>query len=64
MRTPLDKECSCGKVLKLIGSSSSGYHTQCECNKIGYFDDTKGNEINNQSQFDWVTPDSFIINKK
>jgi len=64
MRKPLGEKCSCGTGLTLIGSPSSGYHTQCECNKIGYFDDTKGNEINNQSQFDWVTSDSFIINKK
>jgi|TARA_B110000091_G_scaffold166375_1_gene177846 hypothetical protein len=64
MRTPLGEKCSCGKGLTLVGSPSSDYYTICECNKVGYFDATKGNEINNQSQFDWVTSDSFIINKK
>ena len=38
----LKKECRCGKKIKLIGSSSSGFYTICECNKVGYFDDKEG----------------------
>jgi len=41
----LKKECECGKRVKLIGSSSSGFYTLCDCNKVGYFEDSKGNEI-------------------
>ena len=54
------KRCKCNKTMKLVGSPSSGWYTLCECNEVGYFDDSKGNE----SQFDWVTSDSFPINKK
>lgn len=58
------KRCKCNKTIKLVGSPSSGWYTLCECNEVGYFDDSKGNEIGNKSQFDWVTSDSFPINKK
>ena len=58
------KKCKCNKTMKLRGSPSSGWYTLCECNEVGYFDDSKGNEISNKSQFDWVTSDSFPINKK
>ena len=58
------KKCKCNKTIKLVGSPSSGWYTLCECNEVGYFDDSKGNEIANKSQFDWVTSDSFPINKE
>lgn len=58
------KRCKCDKELRVLGSLQNGWYTLCECNEVGYFDDSKGNEIGNKSQFDWVTSDSFIINKK
>jgi hypothetical protein len=54
------KRCKCGKELRVLGSLQNGWYTLCDCNEVGYFDDSKGNE----SQFDWVTSDSFPINKK
>ena len=56
--------------MELRGSPSSGWYTLCQCNEVGYFDDSKGNEIAKRNkidgplQFDWVTSDSFPINKK
>ena len=38
-------ECSCGKEWELKGSPSSGWYLLCSCNKVGYFEDSKGNEI-------------------
>jgi hypothetical protein len=58
------KRCKCGKELRVLGSLQNGWYTLCDCNEVGYFDDSKGNEMGNKSQFDWVTSDSFIINKK
>ena len=58
------KRCKCNKELRVLGSLQNGWYTLCDCNEVGYFDDSKGNEIGNKSQFDWVTSDSFIINKK
>ena len=64
------KRCKCNKTIKLVGSPSSGWYTLCQCNEVGYFDDSKGNEIGKRNkidgplQFDWVTSDSFPINKK
>ncbi len=46
----LDNECRCNKKLKLIGSSTSGYYTICECNNVGYFDDDKGRELHYQRE--------------
>lgn len=46
----LKKECGCGKKIKLIGSSSSGYYTLCECNIVGYFDDIDGERLNYQRE--------------
>lgn len=57
----LDNECGCNKKLKLIGSSSSGYYTICECNKVGYFDDKEGErkyyqrESNNDDENSFLT---------
>jgi len=61
------KRCKCNKTIKLVGSPSSGWYTLCECNEVGYFDDSKvakRNKIGDVLQFDWVTSDSFPINKK
>ena len=58
------KRCKCDKELRVLGSLQNGWYTLCDCNEVGYFDDSKGNEISNKSQFDWVTSDSFPINKK
>ena len=41
----LKKECECGKKSELRGSPSSGWYLLCSCNKVGYFEDSKGNEI-------------------
>ena len=38
-------ECQCGKKSELKGSPSSGWYLLCSCNKVGYFEDSKGNEI-------------------
>lgn len=54
------KRCKCDKELRVLGSLQNGWYTLCECNEVGYFDDSKVDE----SQFDWVTSDSFPINKK
>ena len=58
------KRCKCDKELRVLGSLQNGWYTLCDCNEVGYFDDSKGNEIGHKSQFDWVTSDSFPINKK
>ena len=57
----LKKECRCGKKIKLIGSSSSGFYTICQCNKVGYFDDKEGErkyyqrESNNDDENSFLT---------
>jgi len=37
--------CECDRALELKGSPSSGWYTLCKCNKVGYFEDSKGNGI-------------------
>ena len=54
------KRCKCDKELRVLGSLQNGWYTLCDCNEVGYFDDSEVNK----SQFDWVTSDSFPINKK
>lgn len=49
-RIELKEGCGCDKKLYLIGSSTSGYYTICECNKVGYFDDDKGRELHYQRE--------------
>ena len=60
------KRCKCDKELRVLGSLQNGWYTLCDCNEVGYFDDSKGNESEGDEplQFDWVTSDSFPINKK
>ena len=60
------KRCKCNKTMELRGSPSSGWYTLCQCNEVGYFDDSKVEESEGDEplQFDWVTWDSFPINKK
>tara|TARA_B110000503_G_C6954824_1_gene332530 strand:- start:101 stop:262 length:162 start_codon:yes stop_codon:yes gene_type:complete len=51
------KECSkCGEEIQTIGTTSSGYYTKCGCEGIGY-------PFKENSQFDWVSTNSFPSNK-
>ena len=64
------KRCKCDKELRVLGSLQNGWYTLCDCNEVGYFDDSKVDEMSKRNkigdvlQFDWVTSDSFPINKK
>ena len=56
----LKKECECGKKIKLIGSSSSGFYTICDCNKVGYFDDREGERMYYQRESNNDDENSFL----
>ena len=56
----LDTKCKCDKKIKLIGSSSSGYYTLCECNIVGYFNDKNGETLNYQRESNNDDENSFL----
>ena len=56
----LKKECGCGKKVKLIGSSSTGFYTICDCNEVGYFDDREGQRMYYQRESNNDDEKSFL----
>ena len=59
-RIELDKKCKCEKNLYLIGSSSTGFYTICQCNEVGYFDDKEGERLNYQRESNNDDENSFL----
>lgn len=60
MKEKLDKKCGCGKNLIVCGSPSSGFYTQCDCGRIGYFDDDKGRKLYYQRETNNDDENSFL----
>lgn len=50
MNKEISNQCSCNKNLIVCGSPSSGFYTQCDCGRIGYFDESKGRELYYQEE--------------